>query len=125
MTEEKFINLILSHRLNYDKLFAIVVDEAYERSISTDVIVGILKQHIIKNHDLKIVITSATLDPKKFSDYYWNCPKIEIPGKKFPVDVVYAPLDDHVDTFDAVIGKALEIHDNQNVSSGDILCFLA
>lgn len=125
ITEEKFLNLILSRKLNYNDIYAIVVDEAHERSINTDIIMGILKSEILNYPHLKVVITSATLDPKIFSQYFYNCKTLEIPGKTYPVDIIYSPPDnDNADMSAEVVKKALFIHLDQPVSAGDILCFL-
>ena len=124
MTEEKFLNLIGSGRLKYNDVYAIVVDEAHERNITTDIILGILKQNIADHPNLKLVITSATIDPKIFSAYFFDCPTLDIPGRTYPVDVLYSPPSQNLQVFDAVVGKALEIHQTHSVTSGDILCFL-
>lgn len=111
ITEEKFLNLILTGKLNYDDLFAVVVDEAHERNINTDVIMGILKQKVADFPHLKVVITSATLDPKIFSKYYNDCSTLEIPGRTYPVDVIYAPpVGNANDMSLLVVEKAIEIH---------------
>lgn len=112
---------------------AIVVDEAHERSTTCDLIIGILKMHAPEKWPaLKIVITSATLDSRLFSNYFNNAPVLAIPGRMFPVDVRYLPLagngSDIISSSskyeDAVVKTALEIHCSSNCSSGDILCFL-
>jgi HrpA-like RNA helicase len=111
---------------------AIVVDEAHERSTTCDLILGMVKMHApTKWPDLKIVVTSATLDSTLFSGYFYNCPVLKIPGRMFPVDVKYLPLEGNasgvVSASDkyakAVVMTALEIH-NSGDASGDILCFL-
>lgn len=77
-----------------DTLFAnygcVILDEAHERTLHTDVLLGLLKKAIRIRPDLKVIITSATLDIKKFADYF-GAPMVKIPGKVFPVDVEYLP----------------------------------
>ncbi|RMZ55894.1 hypothetical protein APUTEX25_003860 [Auxenochlorella protothecoides] len=101
----------------------IVLDEAHERSLNTDVLFALLKNLVARrNPPLKLVITSATLDGEKFSAYYGACPVFEVPGRAFPVEIVHS-LDDHsADYLEAAVDTALDIHCNQ--SEGDILVFL-
>lgn len=67
----------------------IVVDEAHERNLNTDFVLGLLKDVLPRRPDLKIVVTSATIDPKKFSDYFGGAPIISVSGRAFPVNVVH------------------------------------
>lgn len=76
--------------LAYD---TIIVDEAHERSLNIDFILGYLRTLLIKRKDLKIIITSATIDTEKFSEAFDNAPVIKVSGRMFPVDVRYRPVD--------------------------------
>ncbi|MBN1663060.1 MAG: ATP-dependent RNA helicase HrpA [Deltaproteobacteria bacterium] len=69
----------------------IIVDEAHERSLNIDFVLGILRKLLDRRHDLKIIITSATIDTQKFSQAFGNAPIIEVSGRMYPVDVRYAP----------------------------------
>lgn len=76
--------------LDYD---CIIIDEAHERSLNIDFLLGYLKKLLKKRPDLKLIITSATIDPERFSKHFNNAPIIEVSGRTYPVDVVYLPLD--------------------------------
>src|SRR6185436_618748 len=73
----------------YDTL---IIDEAHERSLNIDFLLGYLKHLLPKRPDLKVVITSATIDPQRFSDHFGKCPMIEVSGRTYPVEVRYRPL---------------------------------
>ena len=67
-----------------------MLDEAHERTIHTDVLFGLLKGITQRRSDLKLIVTSATLDADKFSSYFFNCSIFRIKGRTFPVDVLYS-----------------------------------
>lgn len=73
------------------KSFAIIIDEIHERTLLSDMILGILKQNISKYPLLKVIATSATIDADKFCSFLNNCQKLEISGEAFPVEVIYKP----------------------------------
>jgi ATP-dependent helicase HrpA len=75
----------------YDTL---IIDEAHERSLNIDFILGYLKRLLPRRPDLKVVITSATIDPLRFSIHFWDAPVIEVSGRTYPVQVRYRPLAD-------------------------------
>ncbi len=104
-----------------DKYSAVIMDEAHERSLNTDVLFGILKKVAARRRDLKIIITSATMNAQKFSDFFGGVPIYNIPGRTFPVDVGFAktPMQDYVDS---AVKQALKIH--LQMPFGDILIFM-
>lgn len=97
-----------------------IIDEAHERTLHTDVLFGLVKDIARFRPDLKLLISSATLDAEKFSDYFDSAPIFKIPGRRYPVDIFYtkAPEADYVD---AAIVTCLQIHVKQ--APGDILVF--
>lgn len=82
-----------------DQYSAIIMDEAHERSLYTDVLMGLLKKVTTRRRDLKLIVTSATMDAGKFSRFFGNAPVFHISGRTFPVDVMFgrATSEDYVD----------------------------
>jgi ATP-dependent RNA helicase DHX8/PRP22 len=99
----------------------IMLDEAHERTIATDVLFALLKKTIKKRDDLKIIVTSATLDADKFSEYFNSCPIFTIPGRTFPVEILYS-REPESDYLDAALTTVMQIHLSEPM--GDILLFL-
>ena len=108
----------------------IIVDEAHERSINIDFLIGILKQTLPNRPDLKVIITSATIDPQKFSNAFCGAPVIEVSGRTWPVEVWYRPADQTGDDEAAeanYIDQAVAAADTLKLRSadrGDVLIFM-
>ncbi|MEF8703907.1 MAG: ATP-dependent RNA helicase HrpA [Candidatus Accumulibacter sp. UW26] len=114
----------------YDTL---IIDEAHERSLNIDFLLGYLKQLLARRRDLKVIITSATIDAERFAQHFDGAPVIEVSGRLHPVEVRYRPLqrepddaanaapDDERDLYDAITDACDELH---RAGPGDVLVFL-
>src|SRR5690348_13465294 len=103
----------------YDTL---IIDEAHERSLNIDFILGYLAQLLPRRPDLKVVITSATIDPERFSRHFSDAPIVEVSGRTYPVEVRYRPLDEEDDQTQAILDAVDEL---ALEPPGDILVFLS
>ncbi|MCW4386367.1 ATP-dependent RNA helicase HrpA [Salinibacterium sp. SYSU T00001] len=144
MTDGILLNEIHRDRMlrKYD---AIIIDEAHERSLTIDFLLGYLKQLLPKRPDLKVIITSATIDPERFAAHFASpagpAPIVEVSGRTYPVEIRYRPLapdatTDDVDDDDvpaSAVGEPIDLFDGINSAidelgregSGDILVFLS
>ncbi|HEU4708486.1 MAG TPA: helicase-related protein, partial [Methylophilaceae bacterium] len=105
----------------------IIIDEAHERSLNIDFLLGYLKQLLPKRPDLKVIVTSATIDAERFSKHFNNAPVIEVSGRMYPVEIRYRPLqetdeDEQEETMESAIVDAVD--DLSRLGGGDILVFL-
>eukprot|EP01039_Chlorochromonas_danica_P009929 gene9929-10979_t len=106
---------------NLSKYIAMMLDEAHERTIHTDILFGLLKALMRKRDDFKLIVTSATLDAEKFSKYFNDCPIFTIPGRTFPVEILYCK-EPEPDYLEATLITVMQIHLSE--PAGDILVFL-
>ncbi|MEJ2455029.1 MAG: ATP-dependent RNA helicase HrpA [Candidatus Thiodiazotropha sp.] len=109
----------------YDTL---IIDEAHERSLNIDFLLGYLKQLLPKRPDLKVIITSATIDPQRFSDHFGGAPVIEVSGRTYPVELRYRPPEEESaaerdDPLQQAIVDAVD--ELSGIDRGDILVFLS
>ena len=106
---------------------AIIIDEAHERSLNIDFLLGYLKQLCARRRDLKVVITSATIDAERFSQHFGGAPVIEVSGRLYPVEVRYRPVaGDAEDTTREEEEQALAdaVDELCREGGGDVLVFL-
>lgn len=120
---------ILLAEIQHDRFLnqydTIIIDEAHERSLNIDFILGYLKELLPRRPDLKVIITSATIDPERFSKHFDNAPIIEVSGRTYPVDTRYRPLagddDSDRDQLEGIFEAVDELCDE---GLGDILIFM-
>lgn len=105
------------------KYGCIIMDEAHERSLNTDILLGLMRLLLQRRGDLKLIITSATMEQGKFTRFFGDAPVYIIPGRTFPVDVKYADYccDDYVES---AVKEVLKVHLGNDIDSGDVLVFM-
>ncbi|KAJ5468878.1 hypothetical protein N7475_006630 [Penicillium sp. IBT 31633x] len=106
---------------NLSRYSTIMLDEAHERTMATDILMGLLKEVVVRRPDLKIIIMSATLDAQKFQRYFMDAPLLAVPGRTHPVEIFYTPEPEQ-DYVEAAVRTVLQIHATE--PEGDILLFL-
>lgn len=110
-----------------DQYDTIIIDEAHERSLNIDFILGYLKTLLPRRPDLKVIVTSATIDPERFAKHFSNAPIIEVSGRTYPVEVRYRPLvADDDDDRDRDMPQAIieAVDELARLGPGDVLVFL-
>ena len=105
-----------------DQYSVLIIDEVHERTLATDILLGVVKEILRQRDDLKVICMSATLDAGKFAKYFNDCPLISVPGKTWPVDIFYTP-EPEKDYIEAAIRTVIQIHLTEK-EKGDILVFL-
>jgi ATP-dependent helicase HrpA len=123
---------ILLAEIQHDRLLrqydTLIIDEAHERSLNIDFLLGYVKQLLPRRPDLKVIITSATIDPDRFSRHFGDAPVVEVSGRTYPVEVRYRPIEDGDsdgdarDQTDAIVDAVDEL---RGEGPGDILVFLS
>ncbi|KAI2473523.1 P-loop containing nucleoside triphosphate hydrolase protein [Annulohypoxylon bovei var. microspora] len=120
MTDGVLLRESLNER-DLDRYSCVIMDEAHERALNTDVLMGLFNKILQRRRDLKLIVTSATMNSKRFSDFFGGAPEFTIPGRTFPVDIMFhrSPVEDYVDM---AAQKVLQIHISDD--PGDILVFM-
>ncbi|MFT3887026.1 MAG: ATP-dependent RNA helicase HrpA [Arachnia sp.] len=118
---------ILLSELTHDRMLSrydtIIIDEAHERSLNIDFLLGYLKQLLPRRPELRVIVTSATIDTARFSEHFDGAPVVEVSGRTFPVETRYRPLEDGQDEIDGIAAAVEEIVTEPG--GGDILVFLS
>lgn len=104
-----------------EKYSCIIMDEAHERAVNTDVLLGLFKTILNRRRDIKLIVTSATMNADRFSTFFGGAPQFTIPGRTFPVDIIHhsTPVEDYVE---AAVKQVITIH--LQSGPGDILVFM-
>ena len=118
---------LLLAEIQHDRLLrrydTVIVDEAHERSLNIDFLLGYLRSILPRRPDLKVIITSATIDPERFAAHFGDAPVVEVSGRTYPVEVRHRPFDAEEADLPDAIGDAVE--ELQRAGPGDTLVFLS
>ncbi len=131
MTDGILLNELVHDRF-LDRYDTLIIDEAHERSLNIDFLLGALKRILPKRPDLRVVITSATIELERFSEFFDNAPVVEVSGRTYPVEVRYRPLAGDADEAESGWPEAIEsiiheveVHERElGKRPGDVLVFL-
>jgi len=131
--DDTFVKLmtdgILLAEVQRDRLLrrydTIIVDEAHERSLNIDFLLGYLRRLLPRRPDLKVIITSATIDTERFAEHFGGAPVVEVSGRTYPVELRYRPLEDPEagDARDQAQGIADAVEELRRAGPGDVLVF--
>jgi ATP-dependent helicase HrpA len=134
MTDGILLNAMQRYR-NLEPYDTIIIDEAHERSLNIDFLLGYLKQLLPKRPDLKVIVTSATIDPESFSKHFNDAPIIEVSGRTFPIEIRYLETareagddtdpDEETTASDYLDGLVTALDDLKSEPEGDTLVFLS
>jgi len=110
-----------------DEYDTLIIDEAHERSLNIDFLLGYLKNLLPKRPDLKVIVTSATIDPERFAEHFGGAPVISVSGRTWPVEVRYRPPEEAATERDEAMQRAIAeaVHELGHEDRGDILVFLS
>ena len=121
---------VLLAESQHDRFFGqydtLIIDEAHERSLNIDFLIGYLKRLLAKRDDLRVIITSATIDAERFAAHFHSAPVIEVSGRAYPVDLIYRPLavEAGEEQIDPIRGVADAVEEVCRLGGGDVLVFL-
>jgi ATP-dependent helicase HrpA len=121
---------ILLRELEYDRTLrrydTLIIDEAHERSLNVDFLLGVIRRILPQRPELRVLITSATIDPQRFADFFGGAPIIEVSGRSYPVEVRYRPLSSEEDEEELSLNEGIvaAVRELDHVDRGDVLVFL-
>ena len=113
----------LAHDRDLERYDTIIIDEAHERSLNIDFLLGYLKQLLERRPELRVIVTSATIDTARFAAHFNDAPIVEVSGRTYPVEIRYRPVGEDDDDVDSVASAVKELA--TTTSSGDVLVFLS